>query len=108
MQEGSYDFDQEEWEFLRRLIDDASDDQGQVERLRRLVESLYDFGQTRTGDPYLVLKSGANIARPIRGNGGDLRPELSCVYADRYGTIPGQQSLSAALMYAHGRCLRVP
>src|SRR6266540_3030813 len=96
--------------------------QTQADRLYYLVEASYVFGQTLSGDPYVVEKPGLsivgsdlsatkphpNVARPIRANGGELRPELALAYFLKYGLAPNPQSLSTALLIAQGQCLKAP
>src|SRR5262249_13126992 len=48
----------------------------QATRLVNLANRMYDFGVTRTGDPFAVPREGGYVVRMLRGGRPAFRPEL--------------------------------
>lgn len=89
----------------------AKDDKGekdekkgpsQATTILRLMRERYRPLLGDDGQPYAVAKRGANIALPLRGNGG-LRTQAAKMYADETrGTAPSGSALTDALTVFSG------
>jgi hypothetical protein len=75
----------------------------QATRLVTLANRMYDFGVTRTGDPFAVPREGGYVARMLRGGRPALRPELASVMFAAEGTAPNGSALSDAMAVLEGQ-----
>jgi hypothetical protein len=85
--------------------DGAADGRGpsQATRLVNLANRMYDFGVTRTGDPFAVPRQGGYVVRMLRGGRPAFRPELSSAMYATEGTVPNGSALTDALAVLEGQ-----
>lgn len=74
----------------------------QATQLVKLARDQFDLVTGDDGRPYAVGKTGASVARPLRGSQG-LRKFLARAYADEHGgTAPSQTALADAINVLEG------
>lgn len=81
-------------------VDDGKPSQATA--LVRLAEAKYDIGLSTDDDVFCVPKSGPQVVRQLRGNGG-LRPELASAYFAEFGRAASGQALADALAVLEGK-----
>lgn len=74
----------------------------QATRLVNIATRMYEFGVTRTGDPFAVPRDGGSVVRMLRGGRPALRPELSCAMFAAEGTAPNGSALTDAMAVLEG------
>ncbi len=80
-----------------------SDKPSQATQLVALAEVRYTFGCSEAGEPYAVSRTGAYVARPLRGGRHSLRAELAAAYAAANDGAPSSSALADALLVLEGR-----
>lgn len=73
-----------------------------AERLVRLAEKTFRLGVSEEGEPFAVVRDGANIAISLRGSADALRGRLARDFRREYGTTPSGSALSDALTVLAG------
>lgn len=74
----------------------------QATRLVNLATRMYEFGVTRTGDPFAVPRDGGSVVRMLRGGRPALRPELASAMFAAEGTAPNGSALTDAVAVLEG------
>lgn len=74
----------------------------QADRLVRLVMELYRVGQTDTGEPFAVPKSGPNVALPLEHTGGAIRDALAREHWRRHRRVMNSAACADALATLRG------
>lgn len=94
---------------LDLLAGEPADDSGNKPRRRTQADLLvqlaldgYDFGVSRTGDPFGVSKSGPRIARLMRGTAQSIRADLAKQYYLAHGRAPSSTALADAMAVLQG------
>jgi hypothetical protein len=75
----------------------------QATRLVNLANRMYDFGVTRTGDPFAVPREGGYVVRMLRGGRPAFRPELASALYAADGTAPNGSALTDAIAVLEGQ-----